>query len=67
MSLTQYELLMLAVGLLGTVFKFHGDYTRLSARVLSLEKHETEVKEMLKELCQGMQEIKLLLAEKGIK
>jgi len=67
MDLTQYELLALAIGLLGTAFKFQRDYTVLTARVISLEKHETEVKEMLKELCQGMQDIKLLLAEKGIK
>ena len=61
MDLTQYELLALAIGLLGTAFKFQRDYTVLTARVISL------VKEMLKELCQGMQDIKLLLAEKGIK
>jgi len=67
MDLTQYELLALAGGLLGTIFKFQRDYTVLTARVISLEKHENEVKELLKELCTGMQDIKILLAEKGIK
>jgi len=67
MDFTQYELLGLAGGLLGTIFKFQRDYTVLTARVISLEKHENEVKELLKELCTGMQDIKILLAEKGIK
>tara|TARA_R100000808_G_scaffold20292_1_gene43946 strand:- start:419 stop:622 length:204 start_codon:yes stop_codon:yes gene_type:complete len=67
MDLTQYELLLLFVGLLGTIFKFQRDYTILTARVISLEKHETEVKDLLSKLCEGMQEIKLLLAEQGIK
>ena len=49
------------VGVLGTWIKL------TKARLFSLEKQEGEVKEMLKELCTGMQEIKLLLAEKGIK
>ncbi len=67
MDLTQYELLLLFMGLLGTTFKFQRDYTILTARVISLEKHETEVKDLLGKLCEGMQEIKLLLAERGIK
>ena len=67
MDITQYEMVALAVGLLGTVFKFQRDYTILTARVVALEKHENEVKELLRSLCEGMQEIKLLLAEKGIK
>ena len=67
MDITQYELLILAGGLLGTVFKFQRDYTVLTARVVALEKHENEVKDLLRHLCEGMQEIKLLLAENGIK
>tara|TARA_Y100000401_G_C8306445_1_gene217228 strand:- start:519 stop:722 length:204 start_codon:yes stop_codon:yes gene_type:complete len=67
MDITQYEMLVLAAGLLGTVFKFQRDYTILTARVVALEKQESEVKQLLKNLCDGMQEIKLLLAEKGIK
>lgn len=67
MDITQYELVALAAGLLGTVFKFQRDYTILTARVVALEKQESEVKDLLRNLCEGMQEIKLLLAEKGIK
>ena len=67
MDFTQYEMIGLLAGLLGTIFKFQRDYTILTARVVSLEKHENEDKEMLKELCTGMQDIKLLLAEQGIK
>mgnify|MGYP003149534079 FL=1 len=55
------------VGVLGTWIKLTNEVTKIKARLFSLEKQEGEVKEMLKELCQGMQEIKLLLAEKGIK
>jgi hypothetical protein len=55
------------VGVLGTWIKLTNEVTKIKARLYSLEKQEGEVKEMLKELCQGMQDIKLLLAEKGIK
>ena len=54
-------------GVLGTWIKLTNEVTKIKARLFSLEKQEGEVKAMLKELCQGMQEIKLLLAEKGIK
>jgi hypothetical protein len=55
------------VGVLGTWIKLTNEVTKIKARLYSLEKQEGEVKEMLKELCSGMQEIKILLAEKGIK
>ncbi len=55
------------VGVLGTWIKLTNEVTKIKARLFSLEKQEGEVKEMLKELCTGMQEIKILLAEKGIK
>jgi|TARA_R110000824_G_scaffold53654_1_gene148382 hypothetical protein len=54
-------------GILGTWIKMTNDVTKIKARVFSLEKQEGEVKTLLKELCAGMQDIKLLLAEKGIK
>ena len=43
------------------------DVTKIKSRIFALEKQEGEVKSLLKELCIGMQEIKILLAEKGIK
>lgn len=65
------ELVVVAVsafgGILGTWIKMTNEVTKIKSRVYSLEKQEGEVKAMLKELCAGMQDIKLLLAEKGIK
>mgnify|MGYP003134840504 FL=1 len=55
------------VGVLGTWIKLTNEVTKIKARLYSLEKQEGEVKSLLKELCQGMQEIKILLAEQGIK
>ena len=40
-------MLVLAAGV-GTVFKFQRDYTILTARVVALEKHESEVKDLLR-------------------
>jgi len=55
------------VGVLGTWIKLTNEVTKIKARLYSLEKQEGEVKALLKELCQGMQDIKILLAEQGIK
>lgn len=54
-------------GILGTWIRMSNDVTKIKARIFSLEKQESEVKSLLKELCAGMQDIKILLAEKGIK
>jgi len=65
------ELIAVAVtaftGILGTWVRMTNDVTKIKARIYSLEKQEGEVKSLLKELCEGMHDIKLLLAEKGIK
>jgi len=65
------ELIAVAVtaftGILGTWVRMTNDVTKIKARIYSLEKQESEVKALLKELCEGMHDIKLLLAEKGIK
>jgi len=66
MDITQYELLMLAVGLISTVFKFHGDYTKLSVRVKNIEHDCREYKEDVKQLLQAVQDIKLLLAKNKV-
>ena len=55
------------VGILGTWIRMTNDVTKIKSRIFALEKQEGEVKALLKELCIGMQEIKILLAEKGIK
>ena len=66
MDLTQYELLLLAVGLLGSIFKFHGDYTKLSVRVKNIEHDCREYKEDVKQLLEAIQDIKLLLAKNKV-
>jgi hypothetical protein len=67
MDITQYELIMLAIGLVGTVFKFHADYTRLSSRVYNIEQDHKEYKEDVKRLLEAVQDIKLLLAKNQLK
>jgi len=66
-----YELISVglgaASGILATYIKMQNEIVKVKSRVYSLEKQEGEVKTLLKELCEGMQDIKLLLAEKGIK
>ena len=66
MDITQYELIMLAIALIGTVFKFHADYTRLSARVYNIEQDCKEYKEAVKQLLQAVQAIKVLLAKNKV-
>lgn len=66
MDITQYELIMLAIALIGTVFKFHADYTRLSARVYNIEQDCKEYKEDVKQLLQAVQDIKVLLAKNKV-
>ena len=67
----EYELVSVAIGaatgILGTYIRMQNEIVKVKSRVYSLEKQEGEVKSMLKELCEGMQDIKLLLAAKGIK
>jgi hypothetical protein len=66
MDITQYELIMLALALIGTVFKFHADYTRLSSRVHNIEQDCKEYKEDVKQLLQAVQDIKVLLAKNKV-
>tara|TARA_R100000655_G_scaffold52511_1_gene90323 strand:+ start:754 stop:957 length:204 start_codon:yes stop_codon:yes gene_type:complete len=66
MDITQYELLLLAGGLIGSVFKFHGDYTKLSERVRNMEQDCEQYKEDMKQLLVVVQEIKLLLAKNKV-
>ena len=42
------------------------DVTRIKARLFSLEKQETQVQKTLEVLVEGINEIKILLAKKGI-
>jgi prefoldin subunit 5 len=67
----EYEILAVAVAVIGGGFtawmQLSNNIARLSERVDMLERSEDKVNEALKELLTMVQEIKLLLAEKGIK
>jgi len=65
-ALTTFEILILAGAIIGVYTKLTGELGKLKGRVVALEKTETEVKAMLTELLASMQEIKILLAKKGI-
>ena len=55
-----------AGGILATWVKMTNDVTKIKARLFSLEKQETQVQKTLDVLVEGINEIKLLLAKKGI-
>jgi hypothetical protein len=59
-------LLASAGGILATWVKMTNDVTKIKARLFSLEKQETQVQKTLDVLVEGINEIKLLLAKKGI-
>ena len=65
-ALTTFEILSLAGAIIGVYTKLTGEIGKLKGRVVALEKTETEVKAMLTELLASVQEIKILLAKKGI-
>jgi len=66
-TLTTFELLTLGASIIGVYVKLTQEVGKLKSRVIALEKTETEVKSLLGELLNNVQEIKLLLAEKGIR
>jgi mannose/fructose/N-acetylgalactosamine-specific phosphotransferase system component IID len=67
----EYELIALGIGIvsgmLGTWIKMTNEVTKIKSRLFSLEKSETKVEQTLDILVEGMNEIKLLLAERGIR
>lgn len=66
-TLTLFEIMSLAVAVVGVYVKLTQELGKLKARIISLEKTETEVKTMLGELLTAVQEIKILLAGQGIR
>ena len=66
-TLTLFEILTLAAGLIGVYVKLTQEMHKLKSRIISLEKTEGEVKQMLNELLAAVQEIKILLAGQGIR
>ena len=65
--MTLFEILTLAAALVGVYVKLTQEVGKLKARIISLEKTEGEVKNMLNELLTAVQEIKILLAGQGIR
>ncbi|HHZ81283.1 MAG TPA: hypothetical protein EYO58_06110 [Flavobacteriales bacterium] len=67
----EHEVIALAVGvvsgLIGTWIKMTNEVTKIKSRLYSLEKSETKVQQTLDVLVEGINEIKLLLAKKGIR
>ncbi len=53
-------------GIIATWVRMTNDVTKIKARLFSLEKQETQVQKTLEVLVEGINEIKILLAKKGI-
>jgi len=60
------EFLVLLGGGIGAWVKLNQDLTILKSRIISLEKKESETDKKLDALMEAIQEIKILLAKKGI-
>lgn len=66
-TLTQYEVIVLIGGIITVYIKLNADILKLMGRVGTLEKTNTEVKDLLTTLMNAVNEIKILLATQGIK
>tara|TARA_Y100000592_G_scaffold96867_1_gene166192 strand:+ start:657 stop:860 length:204 start_codon:yes stop_codon:yes gene_type:complete len=53
------------VGVIGVWVNFNAEVAKLKGRVYRLESDQNELKAMLKECVEGIQELKILLAKKG--
>lgn len=65
-TLTLFEVLTLAGGLIGVYVKLSQEVGKLKGRIQMLEKQEIAVMKSLDKLIETCDEIKLLLAKKGI-
>tara|TARA_R110002020_G_scaffold46356_4_gene131957 strand:+ start:2825 stop:3040 length:216 start_codon:yes stop_codon:yes gene_type:complete len=61
-----YEGIVLLAALIGVYLKMNNEVSKLKNRVYTLEESRSEVTELLKQLQQDLQEIKILLARKQI-
>lgn len=66
-TITLFEILTISGALIGVYVKLSTEVGKLKSRITMLEKQEGEVKQMLTNLVEAVQEIKLLLAGQGIK
>ena len=66
-TLTLFEMLTLAGGLIGVYVKLSGEVGKLKGRISMLEKQEVQVMTMLQKLVETCDEIKLILAKEGLR
>ncbi len=65
-TITLFEILTLAGALIGVYFKLQTEIGKLKGRIAMLERQEATVMNMLEKLVTSVDEIKILLAQKGI-
>ncbi len=61
-----YEIVILAISLVGVYVKLQLDIAKLQSRVMGLENNTGELKQMLVRLTKDIHDIKLLLAKNQI-
>jgi len=66
-AISIFEVVTLVGGIVGVYLKLTQEVGRLKGRIAMLERQETEVKKILTDLVTAVNEIKLLLAEKGMR
>jgi uncharacterized membrane-anchored protein YhcB (DUF1043 family) len=62
MSLTDYEIIGLAIGMVGIYVKLHSEVMTIKAQQYSLENNNEKVDKKLEQVVDDLAEIKLLLA-----
>lgn len=62
MTLTDYEIILLAVGLVGVYIKLHTEVVTVKSRIYTLENGNKKIEQVLNQLSADLAEIKLLLA-----
>lgn len=66
-AISIFEVVTLVGGIVGVYLKLTQEVGRLKGRIAMLERQETEVKKILTDLVTAVNDIKLLLAEKGMR
>lgn len=66
-TLTLFEMLTLAGGLIGVYVKLSQEVGKLKGRISMLEKQEVQIMAMLEKLVTTCDEIKLILAKEGLR
>lgn len=65
-ALTIFEIVTLACALVGVYVRTSTDIGKLKSRIIALENEREEIRSTLKELVTMVQEIKVMMARKGI-